>query len=334
MPAAICGRSGCGPAGRRSGLPHRPTAVGPGGGGTSPSLASSTHTTAAVAAAATETVAGPPPPAPFPPLPPSTGVRVAATAAGVATKLCLYPLDSLKVRVQTVRVARAAASSAGGAATAARAAGAAGVGGIALSASGGTAAAAGAAAGAASGAAVGSTAVGVPTGSALRVALRAVAQGGGGVVGVARRLYGGLPAAVVGVLPHAWVYMPVYVGVGEALKPHIPNRRARLTTAAATAGVAVSLVRVPLDACKKRVEAGAYPSLIAAARALLAAPPPVAAAAAHCRHHSRRCGPDPRGGGSSGGACTNGCPRGAPLPGMIRSGGLRCALCGGATDVP
>lgn len=221
MPAAICGRSGCGPAGRRSGLPHRPTAVGPGGGGTSPSLASSTHTTAAVAAAATETVAGPPPPAPFPPLPPSTGVRVAATAAGVATKLCLYPLDSLKVRVQTVRVARAAASSAGGAATAARAAGAAGVGGIALSASGGTAAAAGAAAGAASGAAVGSTAVGVPTGSALRVALRAVAQGGGGVVGVARRLYGGLPAAVVGVLPHAWVYMPVYVGVGEALKVRV-----------------------------------------------------------------------------------------------------------------
>lgn len=88
--------------------------------------------------------------------------------------------------------------------------------------------------------------------------------GGGGAVGVARRLYGGLPAAVVGVLPHAWVYMPVYVGVGEALKPHIPNRRARLTAAAASAGVAVSLVRVPLDACKKRVQAGAYPSLVAA----------------------------------------------------------------------
>lgn len=63
-------------------------------------------------------------------------------------------------------------------------------------------------------------------------------------------------------------------------QPHISNRRARLTTAAATAGVAVSLVRVPLDACKKRVQAGAYPTLIAAARGLLAAPPPATASAA------------------------------------------------------
>lgn len=155
---------------------------------------------AAAAAEAAATRAAPA--APPPPLPPSTGVRVAATAAGVATKLVLYPLDSLKVRVQTVRVARAAASAAGGAAAAA------GVGGSAAPAAGGAASVAAAA---------------TPAASALRVAVRGVAQGGGGAVGVARRLYGGLPAAVVGVLPHAWVYMPVYVGVGEALKVRIEN---------------------------------------------------------------------------------------------------------------
>ncbi|GAB0496627.1 hypothetical protein MMPV_007940 [Pyropia vietnamensis] len=252
MPAAICGRSGCGPVGRPSGPPLRPAVAGPGGGRRrSPASATTRRLGAEVDG---------PPPGRLSPLPPSTGVRVAATAAGVATKLLLYPLDSLKVRVQTASRGTAAAA----AAAAARAAA-------------GTVPPGGAAGGATAAAAAAAAAL--PE-SALRVAVRAVAQGGGGVVGLTRRLYGGLPAAMVGVLPHAWVYMPVYVGVGEALKPHISNRRARLTTAAATAGVAVSLVRVPLDACKKRVQAGAYPSLIAAARGLLTASPPAAASAA------------------------------------------------------
>jgi len=128
-------------------------------------------------------------------------VRLAATAAGVATKLLLFPLDSLKVRVQTVRLERAAAAAATAATTVAA-----------------TTVVPPPPAAAAPSAAAAAAAAAPPSASALRVALRAVGAGGGGLRGALRRLYRGLPASVVGVLPHAWVYMPVYVGVGEALK--------------------------------------------------------------------------------------------------------------------
>lgn len=51
------------------------------------------------------------------------------------------------------------------------------------------------------------------------------------------------------------------------------------------------MVRVPLDVCKKRVQAGAYPSLAAAARALLTAPPPAAASASAAAAAAAAAGP-------------------------------------------
>lgn len=81
---------------------------------------------------------------------------------------------------------------------------------------------------------------------------------GGGV----RNLYRGLTPALVGVIPTSLIYMPTY----EAVKAH-----GYPALAGPLAGLAGTLVRVPMSVLKARVQLGVHASPMAALRSAVAA---------------------------------------------------------------
>jgi solute carrier family 25 (mitochondrial S-adenosylmethionine transporter), member 26 len=86
-------------------------------------------------------------------------------------------------------------------------------------------------------------------------------------------LYRGVAGALVGVLPYSAVYMPSYELAQRALGARLGTRTllgARHVLAGAVAGLCGSVVKTPVDVVKKRVQAGLYRNVVAAAVAVAA----------------------------------------------------------------
>jgi solute carrier family 25 (mitochondrial S-adenosylmethionine transporter), member 26 len=86
-------------------------------------------------------------------------------------------------------------------------------------------------------------------------------------------LYRGVAGALVGVLPYSAVYMPSYELAQRLLGARLGARTllgARHVLAGAAAGLCGSVVKTPVDVVKKRVQAGLYRNVVAAAVAVAA----------------------------------------------------------------
>lgn len=88
-----------------------------------------------------------------------------------------------------------------------------------------------------------------------------------------RGLYKGVVPGVVGIVPAAAVYMLVFQTLKTRLAKRFPRRgrNAAIALSAAVGDVAASLVRVPCEVLKQRLQVGVYNDLGAALRTLAAA---------------------------------------------------------------
>ena len=120
------------------------------------------------------------------------------------------------------------------------------------------------AAGASAGAAVETALYPIDT---IKTRLQAV-RGGGAIVWGG--LYSGLAGNIAGVIPASALFMGVYEPVKRAVVAEGGSPFAAQFAAATLAGTAASLVRVPTEVVKQRMQTGQFTSAIAAVRAIVA----------------------------------------------------------------
>lgn len=104
--------------------------------------------------------------------------------------------------------------------------------------------------------------------AAASTSLRATLLAGQGL----RGLYRGVVPGVVGIVPAAAVYMVVFQSLKSRLVRRFPRRGRNVAIAlsAAVGDVAASLVRVPCEVLKQRLQVGVYADLGTALRGLVA----------------------------------------------------------------
>jgi solute carrier family 25 S-adenosylmethionine transporter 26 len=95
-----------------------------------------------------------------------------------------------------------------------------------------------------------------------------VARAGGGIVW--KGLYKGLAGNIAGVIPASAIFMGVYEPVKRTVKDCGGSDLAAQFAAATLAGTAASLVRVPTEVVKQRMQMGEFGSATGAVRAILA----------------------------------------------------------------
>jgi solute carrier family 25 S-adenosylmethionine transporter 26 len=123
---------------------------------------------------------------------------------------------------------------------------------------------------------LGSAAAGALAGAAVETALYPIdtiktrlqaAKGGAPIVW--HGLYKGLAGNIFGVIPASALFMGVYEPLKRLALEHGHSPLAAQLCAATVAGTAASLVRVPTEVVKQRMQMGQFPSAVAAVRTIL-----------------------------------------------------------------
>jgi solute carrier family 25 S-adenosylmethionine transporter 26 len=96
--------------------------------------------------------------------------------------------------------------------------------------------------------------------------IRALLQAGGG-----RAVYAGIWGNLVGVAPASAIFMAVYEPVKQAVTARVPAERSFLgpLAAGAAAGLASSIVRVPTEVIKTRMQTGEFKHALVALRSII-----------------------------------------------------------------
>lgn len=94
------------------------------------------------------------------------------------------------------------------------------------------------------------------------------------LAGGVRGLYRGVVPGVAGIVPAAAVYMLAFQALRTQLGSRFPRRRNDVVIAASAgiANVAASLVRVPCEVLKQRLQVGLYPNVASALRSMITTP--------------------------------------------------------------
>lgn len=107
------------------------------------------------------------------------------------------------------------------------------------------------------------------TATAAATPMRAILLAGG-----VRGLYRGVVPGVAGIIPAAAVYMLAFQTLRARLGTRFPRRRNDVVVAvsAGIADVAATLVRVPCEVLKQRLQIGLYPNVVSALRSIITTP--------------------------------------------------------------